>query len=403
MADTFKYVFLSLVRNKGILIWALAFPIVLSCCFMVMFQGLDQLAQTEPTRVVVVQDEAYDDSDAFRQFVDAASEGDDALLSATFADTPEEAKRLVNESANEDRPYAGYVTVGMDGMPTVHLLPEDGSASSGVNNVYQAILVRVMDVFCSKSHMIRELLAKDPLFLADPSNVESVFQVSDVTQKTSLTENAPRESVRYYFALLGMAAMFAAQGSLLAVGALLPNASPLGARRALGGISRIRALLGCILASWLVSFGCLAIAYLFIRYAAGVDFGNRDLPCLGVLAVSSLMSVGMGALIGSIPKGSNRREGGDTCRDSLLRQPVCRPLRGTHHESGGQRGRSLPGVPVHKPCGADIPGHVLPHVLRKPGAVPAARLGAACDDSGLLPRVGALPRKAKVCKSLNVH
>lgn len=304
MADTFKYVFLSLVRNKGILIWALAFPIVLSCCFMVMFQGLDQLAQTEPTRVVVVQDEAYDDSDAFRQFVDAASEGADSLLSATFADTPEEAERLVNESANEDRPYAGYVTVGTDGMPTVHLLPEDGSASSGVNNVYQAILVRVMDVFCSKSHMIRELLAKDPLFLADPSNVESVFQVSGVTQKTSLTENAPRESVRYYFALLGMAAMFAAQGSLLAVGALLPNASPLGARRALGGISRIRALLGCILASWLVSFGCLAVAYLFIRYAAGVDFGNRDLPCLGVLAVSSLMSVGMGALIGSIPKGS---------------------------------------------------------------------------------------------------
>lgn len=302
MATTFKYVLLSLVRDKGILIWALAFPIVLSCCFMAMFQGIDQMAQSKPVRVVVVQDAAYEQAPAFPSFVDAVSEGDDALLEVTWAATPDEAKRAVGDSAGSDEPYAGYVEVDGEGLPVVHLLPEAALDAAGIENVYQAILVRVMDSYCSKSQLVGELVAADPGMLSDPAKLEALFQVSQATEKVDVTENAPKESVRYYFALLGMAAMFGAQAALLAVGALLPSTGALGARRALGGVSRSRALAGCMAASWTVSFACLVVAYLFMRFVAEVDFGGRDLPCLGVLAAASLVAVGLGAMIASLPK-----------------------------------------------------------------------------------------------------
>lgn len=302
MANTFKYVLLSLVRDKGILIWALAFPIVLSCCFMAMFQGLDEVAQSQSVRVVVVQDESYDQSQTLTAFVDAVSEGPDTLLAVTPAATAQEAERIVNESAGDEDPYAGYVTADAEGLPVVHLPAGGRSDSANMNDVYQAILVRVMDSFCSRSQMVGELLASNPALMSDPANMEALFQVSEATQKVDVTENAPKESVRYYFALLGMAAMFGAQAAMIAVGALLPTTGALGARRALGGVSRSRALAGCMAASWVVSFTCLVVAYLFMQYVAGVDFGGRDLPCLGVLAAASLMAVGLGALVASLPR-----------------------------------------------------------------------------------------------------
>lgn len=302
MVDTFKYVFLSLVRNKGVLIWALAFPIVLSGCFMVMFQGLDDAAEIAPVHVVVAEDDSYEDAEAFPQFMNAISSGPDAVISKTDANTAEEAEKIVGESEASEDPYVGYVAVDSDGLPVVHLSGATKSDAAGMGEVYQAILVRLMDAFCEKNQMVNRLLEDDPAFFANPDNVESVFQVSAVTSKVNATENAPRESVRYYFALLGMAAMFGSQAALLAVAALLPNTSSLGARRALGGVSRLRALLGCMLASWLVSFACLFVAYLFMRFVAGVDFGDRDLPCMVVLAAASLMSVALGALMGSLPK-----------------------------------------------------------------------------------------------------
>lgn len=302
MMNTFRYVLLSLVRNKGILIWALAFPIVLSCCFMLMFQGLDDMADASTVRTLVVEDASWDEAPALPQYIEAIEEGDDAILEVTAVSTEQEALRRAEEAAGTDDPFVGYLTADEDGLPVVHLIGTPQGTAASMTSVYQAILVRLMDIFCSKSEMVAEITRTDPMLLADPSAIEALFETRDATEKVDVTENAPKESVRFYFALLGMAALFGAQSALIAVSALLPNTSALGARRTLGGISRPRALAGCIFASWTMSFACLTVAYLFMRFVAGVDFGGRDLACLGVLAIASLMATALGALIGSIPK-----------------------------------------------------------------------------------------------------
>ncbi|WP_165061391.1 MULTISPECIES: ABC transporter permease [unclassified Adlercreutzia] len=301
MANTFKYVLLSLLRNKGILVWGLAFPIVLSCCFMMMFQGLDDVAEGSTIRTVVVEDAAYEESVALPQFIDAIS-SEDAILDVYSVENEQQAKDVLNDSENAEDPYVGYITADSAGLPVVHLQGGNRSNSASMIEVYQSILVTLMDSFCNKNEIITSLMKDNPALMSDPAFIESLIASANVTEKIDVTENAPRESVRYYFALLGMASMFGAQAGLVAVGALLPNTSALGARRALGGTSRVRSLFGCILASWLMSFCCLLVAFLFMRYAVGVDFGTRNLSCIAVLAASSLMATALGSLIGSIPK-----------------------------------------------------------------------------------------------------
>lgn len=302
MLNTLKYALLSLMRNRAIVIWALAFPIILSSCFMMMFQGLDDVSESASVRAAIVRDGAYDDAPAFSSFIEAVGDEETGVLDVTFADDVEAARSLVLESQDSDDALAGYAFVDDEGLPVVGVAPMTASNVANMMSANEAVLVTLMDEFRGRTLLARDIAAKNPMALADPDVSASLFERMDATRKVTITESAPSESARYYFALLGMAAMFGAQASLIAILALLPSTSALGARRALGGTSRIAALAGCILASWIVSFVCLSIAFLFIKEVAGVDIAGRDLQCIAVLAAAAFMATALGALVACVPK-----------------------------------------------------------------------------------------------------
>ena len=143
---------------------------------------------------------------------------------------------------------------------------------------------------------------EDPAALADTRFVAQLLDAPDFTERIDVTRNPPKETVRYYFALLGMAALFGGQTGMIAICRAQPNLSALGARRALGAVSRAKTLVATLGASWTLSFACLAAAYAYIRVAAGVDFGGRDGACLVALAASSLLATALGTLVGSATK-----------------------------------------------------------------------------------------------------
>lgn len=76
MRNTFKYTVLYLMRERYILIWALAFPLILSTLFFFMFSGLDTLYYSSNIGLVVVEDDAWHASQAepVRAAVEAAAE-----------------------------------------------------------------------------------------------------------------------------------------------------------------------------------------------------------------------------------------------------------------------------------------------------------------------------------------
>lgn len=327
MANTFKYLVLSLVRNKGMMVWTLAFPLILSTCFAFMFAGLDGQGQTQPVRTLVVEDAAYHDDAAFQAFIkgvagqgeDNVNAADNALLAPTFVPTMDEARRQMDQSVldGDDDPYVGIVAVDAQGQPQVTLCASNSVMNAQMGPIYQLILVTVMDTYSSRRQLVDDLAQTDPAAFAKPAVIEAVAAVPAATEKVSLTQNTPKESVRYYFALLGFAAVMGAQTSLIAVTWLLPRTSALGARRSVGGTSRLRSLAGTLAACWVVSFLCLVVAYVYIRLVAGVDFAGRDLGCLVALAVSSLMATALGAVIAVLPKVDTKAKSG------ILTSVVC--------------------------------------------------------------------------------
>ena len=275
MGTLFASTLRALVREKSLFIWSLAFPILMATIFMFMFANLDGAMEFDPVPTGVVADEAWGAS-PFSAVAEAlGEESDDQLLDVRrFADGEAAASALV------DGEVMGVFSVDEDGEPVLSLAPGlQIGQTTDMDAIDRSILESVVGTYVRDADLMTSIARENPGAFADPGRLEAMFSSVDATEEVSLTHAAPKESVRFYYALFAMAALFGAQIAVVAVCWTQPNLSPLGARRALGAIGRTRTLLATLLACWLLSFCCLA-----------------------GLGAASLLACALGTALGSLPK-----------------------------------------------------------------------------------------------------
>lgn len=299
MWNTFKYTVLSILRERSVVLWVILFPLILATLFNAMFKGMDETAFTLPTISVAVVDGSEGTAgDSFDATMNALSSSDDGdpLLAPVYVKTADEAFDLLKAGDT-----IGTITLDAGGWPSLELSPGTGDVGVSMEQVKRTVLADVVDDYCRSREAAEDIIANDPMALANPEVVDSFSSRADYTSELAITHSKTKEYVRYFYALLGFAALMAAMVGLNAVGAIQPNVSPLGARRALSGTSRARMLAGSIAASWFISYAALLLAFVYIRFVLGVEFGNREGACVLGMAVAALMATSLGALIGAFP------------------------------------------------------------------------------------------------------
>lgn len=378
MWTTFKATVRTLLLTPSAVVWTLIFPIVLATVFNFMFEPMRSTGSVEAVKVAVVADDAWEDS-PFSQVVDTLSEADEPLLAVHPVATEQEARELIAEgsvagayivdaagnegnaeqsgsdeldavdaagpadaagaasdpdnadatgAASGSGTAAGSSDVststssaGSTGAPRIILAPAgSGTGSDASYDVNRAILESVATSYLQSEALIEELATHDPVALSDPTTIENALGLSVSVREVSLTHAQPDSMVRFYYALLGMASIFAAQLAGESVWRLQPTSSAAGARRTVSSTSRMRLLIPTIGACWSVSTTFLAIAFGYICLTAHINFSGREGLCLAGIAASSLLSCGIGALVGALPgrMGSDSRRGILTALTCLL-------------------------------------------------------------------------------------
>lgn len=366
MWTTFKTTVRTLLLTPSAVVWTLIFPIVLATVFNFMFEPMRSTGSVEAVDVAVVADDAWENS-PFSQVVDTLSEADEPLLAVHPVATEQEARELIAEgsvagayivdaagnegnaeqsgsdeldavdaagpadaagAASGSGTAAGSSDVstvtssaGSTGAPRIILAPAgSGTGSDASYDVNRAILESVVTSYLQSEALIEELATHDPVALSDPTTIENALGLSVSVREVSLTHAQPDSMVRFYYALLGMASIFAAQLAGESVWHLQPTSSAAGARRTVSSTSRMRLLIPTIGACWAVSTTFLAIAFGYICLTAHIDFSGREGLCLVGIAAASLLSCGIGALVGALPgrMGSDSRRGILTALTCLL-------------------------------------------------------------------------------------
>lgn len=303
---------LALVRDKSLLVWTLAFPLIMTSIFMAMFSGLNDAYSLVESRLGVVRNARYE-----------SVKGLDDML-ASLAGAPKKSrictlKYYASEkdarNAATDGAIDSYLTVGSDGTPALHVsqasIAAKGSRPATVLSAAINSYVRTSDAIASGSTKSPKLAAKGAVQAAYLGNSVQI-------KHFSATKNAPDSNASFYFALLAMTAGMGAMSAALTTQKLLPTASAVGARQTLSSTPRWRMLVGALFGAWICQFACMLAALLFMATVAHVDFGSGAAPLVLAVAVSSLASCAMGSLLGTIPHMQAGMVSGITCLLSLF-------------------------------------------------------------------------------------
>ena len=318
MGSSFVVSVKSLVRTPSVIVWVLAFPLIMSVIFLFMFSGMrtDGLVDPVPVALVAPADEKDDASaGSFTQVAKALAEpGKDQLLDLRRVGTADEAEVLLASGEID-----GYFEIASDGAPALTVGSAYTLASAdGASAVNRTILETVASSYVQSRALLEEVAQRDPAALADPAAVTDALGIQVAVERVQITHARPEEIVRYYYALLGMSTLMASQAGMLAVAYAQPGVSALGARRAVSGTSRLRQLAGCALGAWAVSTVTLTLAFAFLRLVAGVDFGGREGLALVAVAVCALLATALGACVGALPLSA-----GISARSGILTALTC--------------------------------------------------------------------------------
>lgn len=283
-AHNFRNSLKVLFKNKMLLFWTFAFPIILGLFFYMAFKDIESNEKLSVFDIAIVNSEAFENDEVFKNaFKALSSDTADKMFNITYTDLSDAQKLL------EDDKITGFLTFAEDVKITV--------SSSGIN---ETILKYVVDEISSNKKMIEDLMI-NYLTKNDPTtiNYEMLYkEINDLINSNNMELNdISNKNLSYtmieYYTLISMAALYGGILSMYIINYKLPNMNSVGKRIAISPIQKGKMLLGSLLASFLVELIGLALLFIFTIFFIHVDYGEKFefvvlLACCGAFAGLSL-------------------------------------------------------------------------------------------------------------------
>lgn len=292
----FKYTLKVLLRNKGLLFWTFAFPILLGLLFNMAFKDIESKEAFDVIDIAIVENAYFENDLVFKEsFKALSSEDSNKIFNITYTNL-ENAKKLL-----EEEKITGYLTLTKD-------LVNVTVTSSGTE---ETILRFVTEEIESEKEIIYS-------FLIGKSQEDSNNFAEEISKIMENTEakinNISNKNLGYtmieYYTLIAMAALYGGTISMNATNYKLANMNPVGKRTAISPVSKRKMILGSLLASYIVQIIGLSLLFIFTIFVMKVDYGN-NLPLVILLGfVGSLAGLSLGIMISSLFKTNENNKDG---------------------------------------------------------------------------------------------
>ena len=283
----YKYAFKTLLKNRALVFWTLAFPFILAILFNLAFSRLHDYDVFEAIDVAVVNDAEYKKATVFSEAIKSVSEGDKRVFNTQYIDAAKASELL------EDDEIVGYIYIEKD-VPHVKV---NGNGS------HETVLQMTVEQIAQSSKMIEDIAMTDIYRRAGQTvNIEEVYR--NAVKIVAETEPNIKDdshvmnvvSVEFY-TLIAMACMQGAMLSVEMMNRCMPNISNRGKRVAVAPTRKSTMILSNILAGYTMLLAAVVALILFTRYILGIEYGSDMRLIILLAAVGSLTATTMGMLL----------------------------------------------------------------------------------------------------------
>ena len=302
----FKYSLKALLRNKMLIFWTFAFPIILGTLFKVAFSNIENSEKLDIINIAIVQNEEFENNEAFKtSFEKLSDENNEDRLFNTQYTTKEEAKDLLNKGEiigymelKQDKPVLTFVTNGIDETVFKHVAEEIVQTSDIIKQLSQT---QIQKQIASGNYIINY----DEIY----NKAIEIAKEDNVKLKNISNSNLSYTMIEFY-TLIAMTCLYGGMLSMVSINQILANMSNKGKRIAVSPTKKSIIILSSLLASYIVQLIGLAILFLYTLFVLGVDYGSNTGLIILLAIVGSFAGLALGTFVGTIFKASENTKTG---------------------------------------------------------------------------------------------
>ncbi|MCI9177147.1 MAG: ABC transporter permease [Clostridia bacterium] len=306
----FKYALKTLFKNKMLIFWTFAFPIILGTFFNMAFANIEKSEKLKMIDIAIVENENFKNSTVWKQTFKVLSDEENVnrLFNTKYVSKEEAEKLLKNDE------ITGYVELQKEPIVTV--------TNSGIN---ETVLKYVIEEIIQSEEIIsniiqiqiNEKLQEDPTQIV---NIEQIgMQIYENTieklQKQEaniqdISSNKLSYTMIEFYTLIAMTCLYGGILGMVAVNQNLANMSHTGKRIGVSPISKGKLILGSSIASYLTQLIGVLLLFIYTIFVLKVDYGNNLMLIILLTLAGCLAGLTMGVSIAACIKANDNLKTG---------------------------------------------------------------------------------------------
>ena len=297
----FKYSLKTLFRNKALIFWTFAFPIILGTFFNMAFSNIESSEKLDIINIAIIKNDDFNNNELFKTaFEELSDKNNDDRLFETRYTTEEDAKKLL-----KDEEIVGY-------MKLVNDEPKLTFTTSGIN---ETIFKYVSEEITQTSNIIKNLSEEEikKEMIAGNYNIdyESIYnRVIELTEEDNVRlNNVSNSNLSYtmieFYTLIAMACLYGGILGAVAINQNLANMTNQGKRVSVSPTSKGKIILSSVLASYITQLVGVALLFLYTIFVLKVDYGNKLGLDIALAMAGSLAGLSLGVAVATTIKSND--------------------------------------------------------------------------------------------------
>ncbi len=297
----FKYTLKTIFKNKILIFWTFAFPLILGTFFYMAFSNIEESEKLDVIPIAVIQNAYFDEQEIYKSTLETLSEknDDDRLFDITYTSAPDAEEMLA------DKKIDAYIFFNKE--PKIYIR-ENGINATIIKQVFDQIGERI----AIYTNMIQKKLSSGKLESYPQYDIELLYKElyaeidALIRDSKADIKDVSKPNLSYtmieFYTLIAMTCLYGGILGMSAINQNLANMSKKGMRITIGPTPKWVIVLSSALASYVVQLIGLALLFSYTIFVLHVDYGPHFMEILFLSLAGCLAGLTLGLMIASTTK-----------------------------------------------------------------------------------------------------
>ena len=285
----FKYSLLYLLRNKMLIFWTFAFPIVLASFFKMAFSNIEKEEALNVSNIAIVNNDDFKNNEIYKEtFSSLSRDNDDKLFDIKYTNETE-ALDLLNSGD-----IIGYLI--LDGNEPRVVIKSNG--------IYQTILTSVVEEIEVNTSLVNTYVTEGLKKYQSIDISEIKEKVNEIMNTDASVNDISGKKMSYtmieYYTVIALACLYGGLLSVAAINKEQANIDNVGKRNNVAPVKKSKLVFASLSASFVTELIGVSLLLLYTIFVLKVDYGST-IPYLILSTIAgSLSGLSLGLFIGCL-------------------------------------------------------------------------------------------------------